>query len=691
MDPLHTFFHPSGVAVIGASSNPNKLSYGVLHNLATHGYDGPVYPVNPKGGEILGLKVYPSVAEVPDPADLAVIILPPELSIQTLEACGERGIEAAVVVASGFGELGSGGEEREAKLRDIAERYGMRLIGPNCIGVLDTTSRVDTTFLTAMPQRGRIGLASHSGAICGGTIDWANAVGFGFSRVISLGNQVDVDMADALASLAADPQTKVAVAYVEGLPHGRRFVDVARDLTWEKPLVVIKAGQTPSGTRAVASHTGALAGENRAFEAASRRAGALQVEDLGGLIDASLALAYRRPLSGPRIALLTNAGGTGAVAADALERQGLCLGNLSDDIQARLKEVCPPGAMVGNPIDMLGGAEPEHYRAALDVLLAAPEVDGVLVAFVPQALTGPPEIARAVGESAVEAEKPVVCCIYGGEKVRRAATVLHERAVPHYQTPTRAAFGLGTLWRYRQIQRKPTVEAQELSGVDRRRATELLEKAAGEQVLDAQTGAELAAAYGLQVPPSRVVETAAEAVVVADRMGCPVALKRVAPDVVHKSDVGGVALGLRDAEAVRDAFQGMVGEDERALVQQMAPGGLEVIVGARRDDQFGPLVMFGLGGVYVEVLEDVAFRLAPLSALDAREMVMETAAGKLLEGVRGQPPRDVDAVVDAICRIGQLMMDAPQLSEIDLNPLIVGEVNDGAWAVDVRVVPEGTS
>ena len=236
MDPLYTFFHPRGVAVIGASSKPNKLSYGVLHNLATHGYDGPVYPVNPKGGEILGLEVYASIAEVPDPVDLAVIILPPELSIQTLDACGERGIEAAVVVASGFGELGAGGEEREEKLRRVAEQYGMRLIGPNCIGVLDTTTRVDTTFLTAMPKQGGIGFASHSGAICGGTVDWANTVGFGFSRIISLGNQVDVNMADALASLAADPQTKVAVAYVEGLPHGREFVDVARSLTKEKPL-----------------------------------------------------------------------------------------------------------------------------------------------------------------------------------------------------------------------------------------------------------------------------------------------------------------------------------------------------------------------------------------------------------------------------------------------------------------------
>jgi len=686
MDPLRAFFHPEGVAVIGASSQPNKLSYGVLHNLVTHGYDGPVYPVNPKGGEILGLQVYTSVSEVPDPVELAVIILPPELSIRTLEACGERGMKAAVVVASGFGELGAGGEEREAELLNVVQRYGMRLIGPNCIGVLDTTTRVDTTFLTAMPERGGIGFASHSGAICGGTVDWANTVGFGFSRIISLGNQVDVNMADALTSLAADPNTKVAAAYVEGLPRGREFVEEARALTVEKPLVVIKAGGTPSGTRAVASHTGALAGESRAFEAACQRAGALQVEDLQGLIDASLALSFRQPLSGTGIGLLTNAGGPGAVAADALDRQGLGLVDLSEHTQSRLREVCPPGTMTGNPVDMLGGAEPSHFKAALDVLGSAPEVDGVLVTFVPQAITGPPEIAAAVGEAAEELEKPVVCCIYGGEDIHEAARLLHRRGVPHYLTPARAAFGLGVLRRYYQIQSTSREEPRAPSSIDRRKAREVVERAQGQGVLDAHSGATLAEAYGLMVPASELVGTARDAVTAAERIGFPVALKRVAPDVVHKSDVGGVALSLQDAPSVRDAFERVVQEGEQGFVQQMAPDGLEVIIGAHRDAQFGPVVMFGLGGVYVEVLEDVAFRLAPVTERDARAMVMETAAGRLLQGVRGQPPGDIESVVGAIRRVGQLLVDHPEIGEIDLNPLIVGKAGEGAWAVDVRIV-----
>ena len=685
-DPLHLFFYPDGVAVIGASSNPNKLSHGVLQNLATHGYDGAIYPVNPKGGEILGLKVYPAVGDVPDPVELAVIILPPELSIEALESCGKRGVRATVVVASGFGELGSGGEEREAQLQEVIARYGMRLIGPNCIGVLDTTSRVDTTFLTAMPDVGGIGFASHSGAICGGTVDWANTVGFGFSRMISLGNQVDVNMADALASLAADTHTEVATAYVEGLPQGRQFVDVASNLTREKPLVVVKAGRTPSGTRAVQSHTGALAGENRAFEAACHRSGAIHVEDLQELLDASVALDYCRPLPGPRIALLTNAGGPAAVGADALDRQGLHLVALTSETQDRLREVCPPGTMTGNPLDMLGGAEPKHYQAALNVLFDAPEVDGILVVFVPQALTGPPEVADAVGQAALGAEKPVVCCIYGGKDIHEAAKMLHKSAVPHYLTPARAAFGLGALWRYHHIRTRPTVKPEPLAEIDQRRAQELIETAggAGRRVLDGHTGAEVASAYGVSVPPSGLAETAEEVAKLADRIGYPVVLKRVAPEVVHKSDVGGVALDLPGATAVREAYEAIVGAGERAFVQKMAPEGLEVIVGAQRDHQFGPLVMFGLGGVYVEVLEDVAFRLAPLSAGDTREMVMETAAGKLLEGVRGQAPWDIEAVVETIRRIGQLMVDQSEISEVDLNPLIVGA--EGAWAVDVRIV-----
>ena len=684
-DPLYTFFHPRGIAVIGASSNPTKLSYGVLHNLTSHGYPGPVYPVNPKGGEMMGLRVYPAVANVPDPVELAVIVLSADRAVRALEQCGQRGIRAAVIIASGFGELGTGGQEREAQLREVARRHGIRFIGPNCVGVIDTYAPVDTTFVRTMPKRGGIGFVSHSGAVCGGTMDWASAVGVGFSRIISLGNQADVDMADALVSLAADPHTRVVAAYIEGLPNGRRFVEEAARLTPHKPLVVLKAGRTPSGTRAVASHTGALAGADQAFQAACHKAGPFLVETLEELVDAAIALAYRQAPAGPRVAILTNAGGPAAVGADALHRQGLRLTDLSPETQAQLREVCPPGTMTGNPVDMLGGPHPDQYAAALGVLLDAPEVDAVMVVFVPQAITPPAEVAEPVGRAAGTARKPVLCCISGGGGIRAAARTLHAHDVPHYLTPARAALGLEALWHYAQVQTRPAPDPQPVAGIDRERAMALV-RAAGERVLDPHTGAQVAAAYGLQTPPSGLAATAEETAALAERLGFPVALKRVAPGVVHKADVGGVALGLEDAGAVRAAFARTVEPGERAFVQRMAPAGLEVIVGAQRDTQFGPLVMFGLGGAYVEVLRDVAFRLAPLSEAEAREMVAETAAGRLLVGVRGQLPGDVDGVVEALRRVAQLMADLPEVTEVDLNPLIVGPAGEGAWAVDVRIV-----
>lgn len=686
-DPLHTFFHPRGVAVLGASSNPIKLSHGVLRNLVTHGYPGHVYPVNPKGGAMLELRVYTSVADVPDPVDLAVIVLSAGQTVKALEQCGQRGIKSAVLIASGFGELGAGGQELEAQLQESARRYGMRFIGPNCVGVVDTCAPIDTTFIRTMPIQGVIGFVSHSGAVCGGTMDWASAVGVGFSRVISLGNQVDVDVADALDSLAADPHTQVVAAYIEGLPNGQRFVEAARRLTPHKPLVVLKAGRTPSGTRAVASHTGALAGADRAFLAACRRAGAIPVENLEELVDAAIALAYRKSPPGPGMAILTNAGGPSAVGADALDRQGLRLVDLTEETQARLRDVCPPGTMTGNPVDMLGGPRPEQYTAAAQVLLAAPEVDGVMIVYVPQAITPPYDVAAAVGRVGEESEKPVVCCISGGGGIRAAARLLHAHSIPHYLTPARAALGLSALWRYRRIQASQLVEPEAVD-VDRERASAVIEQArlGGEPALNPQAGADIAAACGLSVPPSGLAATSGEAAALAERIGYPAALKRVAPGVTHKADTGGVALGLTGPDAVREAFERIVEPGERAFVQRMSPRGLEVIVGAQRDEQFGPLVMFGLGGTYVEVLQDVAFRLAPLSAAEARAMIAETAAGKLLAGVRGQPPGDVDAVIEALRRVVQLMIELPNVAEVDINPLIVGRAGEGAWAVDVRIV-----
>ncbi|MGC9347586.1 MAG: acetate--CoA ligase family protein [Anaerolineae bacterium] len=693
-DRLGYFFDPNGVAIIGASSNPDKLSHGVVRNLKEHGYRGPIYPVNPKGGEILGLRVYPSILEIPDPIELAVIMIPAPFVPEVLRECGERGLEAVIVITGGFREAGPQGAALEAQLEEIAEAYGMRIIGPNCVGVMDAHLPLDTTFIAAMPEPGHIGFVSHSGAICGGTVDWAREVGVGYSRIASLGNELDVDIADGVRMMQDDPNTRVINIYAEGLPEGRRFVDAAQAVYRDKPIVMLKAGVTSAGTRAVASHTGALAGDEAAYLAACHRAGVVVVDSLQEQNDLAMALASQPLPAGRGVALLTNAGGPAALAADELDRGGLKMASLSEATQKRLAEVTPRGAQLGNPVDMLGGPQAEMFEAAGAILLEDPNVDMLMAIFVPQAITPVMDVAKHVTAAAESAEKPVVCCLVGGESITEAVTYLNRHGVPLYDDPNRAARALGGLWTYRQLRDRPDLTPQPVKDVDVERARRLLQDAwtkAGDGFLVAETAAQVAQAYGIHVPKSGLAATADEAAALADQLGYPLAMKLIAPGVVHKADVGGIVLNINEEKDVRTAFEEIMRADAdrrsgaHVMLQQMAPAGQEVILGAQRDPQFGPVLMFGMGGIFVEVLRDVVFRLAPISAQDARDMIAETAAGQILEGIRGQPPGDIEGVVDTLRRVGQLMVDFPAISELDVNPLIVGDPDQGVWAVDVRI------
>ncbi len=691
---LEYFFDPQGVAVIGASSNPAKLSHGVVKNLKEHGYAGPIYPVNPKGGEILGLEVYPSITEVPDPVELAVIMVPAPYVPETLEECGERGLKAVIVITGGFKEAGPEGAELERSLKEIIDRYGMRMIGPNCVGVMDAHLPLDTTFIAWMPEPGPIAFVSHSGAICGGTIDWARSVGVGYSRIASLGNQRDVDIADGIRMMEDDPHTQVISIYAEGLPNGRRFVEAAQDVHRKKPIVMLKSGLTSAGTRAVASHTGALAGSERAYQAACHRAGVVVVDSLEEQNDVAMVLSTQPLPEGNRVVLLTNAGGPAALAADELDRQGLKMANLTEETIEKLKEVTPRGAQLGNPVDMLGGPQAEMYRKAAEVLLSDPGVDMLMAIFVPQAITPVDEVAQNVVAAAEGANKPIVACLVGGYSIPEAVKILNRGGVPFYQDPNRASRALAGLWQYKGILERADLTPTPVTDVDRGAAREILGAAwreNGAGFLDSETAAQVAAAYGIQVPFSGIAGTAGGAVELAEKAGYPIVMKLIAPGVVHKADVGGIVLNLRSEQEVREAFETMVGDnaDYQVMVQRMAPKGQEVILGAQRDAQFGPLLMFGMGGIYVEVMKDVAFRLAPLNAEDARAMIAETAVGKIMAGVRGQPPADVAAVVETLRRVGQLIHDFPSISEMDINPLIVGEEGEGAWAVDVRIAIGG--
>jgi acetyltransferase len=683
---LDAFFNPHGVAVIGASSDPHKLGYGVVRNLAEHRYRGAIYPVNPGAREILGHACYAAVAEVPDPVDLAVVVVPAPAVPGVVDACGQRGIKHAIVISGGFRELGPEGYAREQALADVIRRHGMRLIGPNCIGIIDTYTPVNTTFVIGMPQVGDIGFVSHSGAICAVVIDWARGAGVGFSRIVSLGNQVDVNETELLAALVDDPQTRVITAYIEGITDGRAFLRAMSEATRRKPVAVLKAGQGQSGARAVASHTGALAGSAEVFDAACRHSGVLRASTMEELFDWARALAWQPLPQHNRVAVLTNAGGPAILAVDALEAAGLQLAPLTDATRAYLRPRLPTAASAANPVDILAGSGPATYAVALDALLSDSTVDAALVIQAPQDWFLPASLAEVIGEVAAVHQKPVLASIMGLASVDQALAILHRRRVPNLAFPERAASALAAMLARRQWLDTPSEPPVELTDVDRDAAQAAL--ARGDY-------AALLAAYGIALPAARLATSSAEAAALAAEIGCPVALKLISPDITHKSDVGGVALHLPDPAAVREAFERIIASARTAhpgariagaLVQQMLDGGQEIIVGIRRDPQFGPLVLVGSGGVEVELLRDVSLDLAPITGAQAARLLDTTRAGVRLKGWRGAAPADRPAVLDAMLRLAQIGCDFPAIAELEINPLYVLPQGQGAWALDVRGV-----
>ena len=696
---LNAFFEPSSVAVIGASTDPTKLGYSVLQNLVEGGFinHGQVYPINPKADEILNLKVYPSVLDVPGSIDLAVVVIPHKFVPDALKECGKKEIPAAVIITAGFREAGMEGLEREREVVRIAKEYGIRLIGPNCLGVIDTFTPLNASFSAGTPPKGPMAFMSQSGALGTAILDWAKAGRLGLSKFVSLGNKADVSEIDLLQSWVEDENTKVILMYAEGLPKGEEFISTARDVTRRKPVVAIKSGVTQSGSRAVSSHTGSLAGSEQAYQAAFRQAGVIRAESMEEMFDMALALGYQPLLQGDRIGIITNAGGPGILATDALERNGMSLANMELTTIQALKEYLPAAASAANPVDVLGDARSDRYEFALKKVAEDPNVDGILVVLTPQAMTEIIETAEAIGKTALGTNKPVFACFMGEATVEPGIKVLTSYNVPNYPFPERAALSFKAMSDYRYIQTRPLSEYKEFD-VDKKAVQAVFDKVRAESRLsigDAEARAILQA-YGLRSPTSQVAATPKEAVEIANQIGYPVVLKIASPDILHKTDVGGVKVGLRNAEELRDAFELMVYRAQRYVpeariwgcqVQEMAPpNGLEILVGMNRDPQFGPLVTFGLGGIYVEVLKDVTFRVAPFTVRDAELMLKEIRTRALLDGVRGQPPVDKAIIVDTLLRIGQLVCDFPEITELDINPLIVYSEGQGGIAIDMRLV-----
>lgn len=691
---LNAFFAPRGIALLGATHHPNKLGYGLARNLVQSNYQGVVHFVNPRGGSLLGRPMYASLAEVPDPVDLAILLIPAAAVLEALQQCGERGIHAAIIASGGFRETGPEGAALERECANFARQHDIRLIGPNCIGLLDTHLPLDATFLPPPgPTPGDVAFVSHSGAICAAVIDWARGQGFGLSRLVSLGNQADVNETDVLEPVAADPFTRVLTLYLEGVSDGRRFVEEARRVTRHKPIIALKVGRFASGQRAVASHTGALAGQENAFNAAFRRAGVIRAETSEEMFDWARALAWCPASSGRAVAVLTNAGGPGVTAADALESNGLHLAELGEKTCAALRSLLPPAASVHNPVDMLASASPEQYAECLNLLVEDPAVDSALVILPPPPMHTAGAVARALIPVIHAAEKPVVIALMGERLIQEAVEHFRAARVPEYRFPERAASALAILAQRAEYLRQPQSAEQRRYDVDLEPLRRLLDGCAPGSWLPPESMAALLAGYGIPTPPIGLARTAEEAVRLADGMGYPVALKVASPDITHKSDIGGVLLDLPEARAVSSGFAAILANARAAQpeaviqgvhVQRMLPPGQEVIIGVVQDQQFGPLVMFGSGGLEVEGLKDVAFALAPLSPEGAEYLLESTWAGRKLRGYRSIPPADRPAVLDVLGRLAQMAADFPQIDEMEINPLRVLPHGQGAYALDVR-------
>ncbi len=691
---LLPFFEPQGIVLVGASRNPMKLGFGLARNLVQSGYAGAIHFVNPGGGTLLERPLHPHIAHVPDPVDLAVLLVPAPAMPQAIAECGERGIRAAILAAGGFRETGADGAALEQECLRVAQQFGIRLIGPNCIGLLDTHLPLDTTFLPPPgPTPGAVAFISHSGAICAAVIDWARGQGFGLSRLVSLGNQLDVQETDVLTAVAADPHTRVVTLYLEGVSDGRRFVQVAEQVSRQKPVLALKVGRFASGQRAVASHTGALAGQESAFDAAFARAGVMRADTSEELFDWARALAWCPLPQGRRVAVLTNAGGPGVTAADALEANDLQLATLSAETEAALRKILPEAASLHNPVDMLAGASPEQYAVCLRILLEDAGVDSVMVILPPPPMHSAGGVAKAMLPIIYATGKPVVVALMGEKMIQEAVEHFRAAKVPEYRFPERAAAALAILSRRAEY-------LQTAQSVPQRPSPTATHKA--QQILaddDTKSGAflptavcqNLLTAYGIPVPGSGLATTADEAVTIARQVSLPVALKIASADVPHKSDVGGVVLDVGEETAVAAAFTKIMMDVKTAvpqakldgvLIQPMIPDGQEVIVGVVRDPQFGPVLMFGSGGVEVEGLKDVAFALAPLTFAEAKSLLANTWAGRKLAGYRNVVAGDETAVLNTILRLGQLAADCPQLAEIEINPLRV--LPTSALSLDVR-------
>lgn len=693
---LSTLLSPRAIAVVGASRRPGTVGYQIVDNLVRHGFQGPVYPVNPAARSVHSLPAWRSVREIPGEIDLAVIVVPKQHVLQVVEDCGSRGIPSVVVISAGFREVGEEGARLEAALMDRVRTHGMRLVGPNCMGVLNTAPEVamNATFAPTMPPPGRVSFLSQSGALGVTILDYAAEYGIGIRNFVSVGNKPDVSGNDLLEYWETDPETGVILMYLENFGNPRRFTRIARRVARKKPIVVVKSGRTAAGARAASSHTGSLAGTDVAVDALLAQCGVMRADTVEELFDLAMAFGTLPVPEGNRVAIVTNAGGPGIIIADACESKGLEVAQFEARTLARLEELFPKEASVRNPVDMIATATADSYRLALDLVLADANVDAAIAAFVPPLGVRQEDVAQAIVKAARDHPAiPVLAVLMGRDGLPQGRSELRSAGVPAYIFPESAARALAALHRYGRWLERP-VEAPAVFPADSDRVRALLATARdeGRARLHEDEAYQVLEAYGIPAVDHRLVQTVDQAVGAAEHLGYPVVLKVVSPHIVHKTEFGGVRLDIRDEDDLRTNFADMVDactsqgpeiELRGVLVAPFIQGGQELILGMSTDPTFGPLLMFGLGGIYVETFQDVAFRVPPVTGQEAAEMVKSIRSYPLLEGVRGGEGVELDAISGAVRRLSQLVQEHPEIGEIDVNPFLA--TSRGALALDARI------
>jgi acetate---CoA ligase (ADP-forming) len=698
-EQMKAIFAPRSVAVIGASAKSQSLGRVVFANLLFAGYSGCVYPVNSKTKSVLGVRAYPTVLDVPDDVDLAVVLVPAGFVPQVLKDAGHKGCKGAIVISAGFKEIGGSGIELEHQLQAVAREYGMAVVGPNCFGVINTDKAVslNATFSRNFPLRGKIAFISQSGAIGVAALEYAAAEKIGFSKFISIGNKADLNENDVLEALEDDPETEVILLYLEALENPKEFVRLARRISEKKPILGVKSGRTLEGAKAAASHTGALAGSDEVYDSLFTQCGVLRVDTLEELFRLGMAFAKQPLPRGNRVAIVTNAGGPGIMATDNSVRHGLELAKLSSKTKSILRADLPPTVSLDNPIDLIGDADESRYQLAMQAVLSDDNVDAVIVICVPQMLTNLEATSKAIAQQARFSNKPVFSVYMATGNIEDSLKILEEAQIPNYRFPEDAARALSAMARHFHWRSRPRTEYKQFEDVQKEKVQEILAKAKkeGRKFLPEPEAHAVLQAYGLPMLRSKLVRDAAEAAMAAKEIGFPVVLKIVSPDIVHKVDVGGVRLNLESETEVRDAYGDLMQQVTSTkqniqiwgvLVQEMVRGGKETILGMKRDPHFGALLMFGLGGIYVEVLKDVTFRIAPIRVLGAHLMIENIKGIKLLMGYRGEPPSDLEAIAQSLLRLSQLVTDFPEIEEMDINPLIVLPKGSGARVVDARIL-----